>query len=159
MQGAASGGGFALALASHIRLATLNARMNASFLRIGLTGRDMGVSNFLPRMEGRSVASKYLLTGRFMDAQRVYGLGLVSTVAPLDKLRTEAQALAVDMLRTNPLGLRLTKEALGHSLDMVSLEAVMAMKDRQQILCTQSDDFSEGKQAFLEKRERRYTGR
>ena len=159
VQGAASGGGFALALASDIRLATPDARMNASFLRIGLTGCDMGVSYFLPRMVGSSVAAQYLLTGRFMDAQRAYSLGLVSTVDALDALHKEAQALAEDMLRTNPLGLRLTKEALGHSLDMGSLEAVMAMEDRQQILCTQSEDFSEGMQAFLEKREPHYTGR
>ena len=159
VQGAASGGGFALALASDIRLATPEARMNASFLRIGLTGCDMGVSYFLPRMVGSSVAAQYLLTGRFMDAPRAHSLGLVSMVAGRDELHAEADALAKDMLRTNPLGLRLTKEALGHSLDMGSLEAVMAMEDRQQILCTQGEDFTEGMQAFLEKREPRYTGR
>lgn len=159
VQGAASGGGFALALASDIRLATPDARMNASFLRIGLTGCDMGVSYFLPRMVGSSVAAEYLLTGRFMDAQRAHALGLVSMVAPLPALEQEAQSLADDMLRTNPLGLRLTKEALGHSMDMGSLEAVIAMEDRQQVLCTQSDDFREGIQAFLEKRPPQYSGR
>jgi enoyl-CoA hydratase/carnithine racemase len=158
VHGAASGGGFALALASDIRLATPEARMNASFLRIGLTGCDMGVSYFLPRMVGSSVAAQYLLTGRFMDAQRAHALGLVSTVAPLPDLQQEAQALAEDMLRTTPLGLRLSKEALGLSLDMGSLEAVMAMEDRQQILCTQTEDFQEGMQAFLQKRPPHYTG-
>jgi enoyl-CoA hydratase/carnithine racemase len=158
VQGAASGGGFALALASDIRLATPEARMNASFLRIGLTGCDMGVSYFLPRMVGSSVAAQYLLTGRFMDAQRAHALGLVSTVAPLPDLQQEAQALAEDMLRTTPLGLRFSKEALGLSLDMGSLEAVMAMEDRQQVLCTQTEDFQEGMQAFLQKRPPNYTG-
>jgi enoyl-CoA hydratase/carnithine racemase len=133
--------------------------MNASFLRVGLTGCDMGVSYFLPRMVGSSVAAQYLLTGRFLGAQRAYDLGLVSMVAPLEALHQEAQALAEDMLRTNPLGLRLTKEALGHSMDMGSLEAVMAMEDRQQILCTQGEDFAEGMRAFLEKRPPHYTGR
>jgi len=159
IQGAASGGGFALALASDIRLATPDARMNASFLRVGLTGCDMGVSYFLPRMVGSSVAAQYLLTGRFLEAQRAHDLGLVSMVGPLEALHQEAQALADDMLRTNPLGLRLTKEALGHSMDMGSLEAVMAMEDRQQILCTQGEDFAEGMRAFLEKRPPHYTGR
>ena len=158
VQGAASGGGFALALASDIRLATPEARMNASFLRIGLTGCDMGVSYFLPRMVGSSVAAQYLLTGRFMDAQRAHALGLVSMVAPLPDLQQEAQALAEDMLRTTPLGLRFTKEALGLSMDMGSLEAVMAMEDRQQVLCTQTEDFQEGMQAFLQKRPPQYTG-
>ena len=158
VQGAASGGGFALALASDIRLVTPDARMNASFLRIGLTGCDMGVSYFLPRMVGSSVAAQYLLTGRFMDAARAHALGLVSTVAPLSELQQEAQALAEDMLRTTPLGLRFTKEALGLSLDMGSLEAVMAMEDRQQVLCTQTEDFQEGLQAFLQKRPPHYRG-
>ncbi len=157
IQGAASGGGFALALASDIRLATPDARMNASFIRVGLTGCDMGVSYFLPRMVGSSVAAEYLLTGRFMDAQRAYGLGLLSRVAPLPELQIEALALADDMLRVTPLGLRLTKEALGHAIDAASLDAVVAMEDRQQVLCTQSDDFREGIQAFLEKRAPRYS--
>lgn len=158
VQGAASGGGFALALASDVRLATPEARMNASFIRIGLTGCDMGVSYFLPRMVGSSVASEYLLTGRFMDAQRAHALGLFSRVGPLDEMQREAQALADDMLRTTPLGLRLTKEALCHSMDIGGLEAVIAMEDRQQVLCTQTDDFREGMQAFLEKRPPRYRG-
>lgn len=152
IQGAASGGGFALALACDVRLATPDARMNASFIRIGLTGCDMGVSYFLPRMVGSSVAAEYLLTGRFMNAQRALGLGLFSQVAPFEELLSEALSLAEDMLRNTPMGLRLTKEGLGHSIDAGSLEAVIAMEDRQQVLCTQSGDFREGMTAFLEKR-------
>ena len=152
IQGAASGGGFALALACDVRLATPDARMNASFIRVGLTGCDMGSSYFLPRMVGSSVAAEYLLTGRFMNAQRALGLGLFSQVAPLDEVQREAQSLAEDMLRNTPLGLRLTKEGLGHAIDAGSLEAVIAMEDRQQVLCTQSGNFREGMAAFLEKR-------
>jgi enoyl-CoA hydratase/carnithine racemase len=155
-QGAASGGGFALALASDVRLVTPDSRMNAAFIRIGLTGCDMGVSYFLPRMVGSSVAAEYLLTGRFMDAARGHALGLYSRVAPLPELQAEAQALADDMLHATPLGLRLTKEALCQTLDMNSLEAVVALEDRQQVLCTQNEDFHEGVQAFLEKRPPRY---
>lgn len=159
VQGAASGGGFALALASDIRLATPEARFNAAFIRLGLSGCDVGVSYFLPRMVGSSVAAEYLLTGRFMDAQRAYGLGLVSRVDALPALQAEAAALAADMLRASPLGLRLTKEALGHAVDAGSMEAVVAMEDRNQILCTQTDDFDEGVAAFLAKRAPQYTGR
>ena len=56
-QGAASGGGFTLALASDVRLVTPDARMNAAFIKMGLTGCDMGSSYFLPRLVGSSVAS------------------------------------------------------------------------------------------------------
>ena len=56
--GAAAGGGFALALASDVRLATPDVRMNAAFIRIGLSACDIGVSYFLPRMVGSSVAAE-----------------------------------------------------------------------------------------------------
>lgn len=159
VQGAASGGGFALALASDLRLATPDARFNAAFIRIGLSACDVGVSYFLPRMVGSSVAAHYLLTGRFMDAARAQALGLVSTVAPWPELQQEARALVDDMLRASPLGLRLTKDALGHAVDAASLEAVVALEDRNQILCSQTDDFQEGIEAFLGKRPPRYRER
>jgi len=159
VQGAASGGGFALALASDIRMATPDARFNAAFIRIGLSACDVGVSYFLPRMVGSSVAAHYLLTGRFMDAARAHTLGLVSAVAPWPELQQEAQALADDMLCASPLGLRLTKDALGHAVDAPSLEAVVALEDRNQILCSQTDDFQEGIAAFLGKRPPRYRER
>lgn len=156
VQGAASGGGFALALASDIRLATPDARMNAAFIRIGLSACDVGVSYFLPRMVGSSVAAEYMLTGRFIDAQRAQQLGLVSRVGPMDEIEAEARSLCADMLRATPLGLALTKDALGHAVDAASLEAAMALEDRNQVLCTQTPDFQEGVRAFLARREPRY---
>jgi enoyl-CoA hydratase/carnithine racemase len=156
VHGAASGGGFALALAADVRLAGASARMNAAFIRIGLSACDVGVSYFLPRFVGASIASELMLTGRFIHAERALALGLVSTVVPDDALEAEAQRLVDEMLATSPLGLRLTKECLGASLDAGSLEQVIAMEDRNQILCTRSADFREGIRAFLEKRAARY---
>ena len=63
------------------------------------------------------------------------------------------------MLRNSPLGLRLTKECLNASLDAGSLEQVIAMEDRNQILCTRSEDFREGITAFLQKRSPSYSDR
>ena len=152
VDGAASGGGFALALASDVRIATPRTRMNAAFIRIGLSACDIGVSYFLPRMVGSSVAAEFMLTGRFIDAERARELGLVSRVVAPEALEPEAEAFARDMLNATPLGLRLTKEALNHAIDANGLEAVIAMEDRNQILCAQDDDFGEGVRAFLEER-------
>ncbi len=152
VHGAASGGGFALALGADVRIAGESARMNAAFIRIGLSACDVGVSYFLPRMVGASVAAELLLTGNFIDAARAERVGLVSRVVPDAELETTARALAGDILRNSPLGVKLTKECLNMSLDAGSLEQVIAMEDRNQILCTQSDDFREGVRAFLEKR-------
>jgi enoyl-CoA hydratase len=157
VHGAACGGGFALALASDVRLAGESARMNAAFIRIGLSGCDVGVSYLLPRLVGASLASELLLTGRFVHAERARELGLVSTVVPDADLEAEARKLAEEMLATTPLGLRLTKECLTASIDAASLEQAIAMEDRNQVLCAQTDDFREGIGAFLEKRAPRYT--
>ncbi|MES2896925.1 MAG: enoyl-CoA hydratase-related protein [Pseudomonadota bacterium] len=159
VDGAASGGGFALALASDVRIATPRTRMNAAFIRIGLTACDIGVSYFLPRMVGSSVAAEYMLTGRFIEAERAYQLGLVSRVVEPTAVQAEAQAFVADMLNATPLGLRLTKEALNHAIDAQGLEAVIAMEDRNQILASLDGDFAEGVTAFLEKRPPRYERR
>jgi enoyl-CoA hydratase/carnithine racemase len=159
IHGPACGGGFAFALASDIRIAGESARMNAAFIRIGLSACDIGVSYFLPRMVGSSVAAEYMLTGRFIDAERAYQLGLVSRVVPEDQLAAEAQGLVDDMLHATPLGLRLTKEALNHAIDAQGLEAAIAMEDRNQILASSDGDFGEGVRAFLEKRKPQYTRR
>jgi enoyl-CoA hydratase len=159
VHGPACGGGFALALASDVRLAGESARMNAAFIRIGLSACDIGVSYFLPRLVGASVASELLLTGRFIGAERALAVGLVSAVVPDARLEAEARTLAEEMLATTPLGLRLTKECLAASIDAGSLEQVIAMEDRNQILCAQSKDFVEGISAFLGKRAPRYADR
>lgn len=157
VQGAASGGGFALALASDIRILSEDARMNAAFIRIGLSACDMGVSYFLPRMIGQSLASEFMLTGRFMDAPRAYAIGLANRVVPAASMRAEADAFAQDMLHATPLGLRLTKDGLNHAVDANGLEAVMAIEDRNQMLTANDPNFREGVAAFMEKRTPKYS--
>ena len=158
VQGAASGGGFALALANDVRIATPTTRMNAAFIRIGLSACDIGVSYFLPRMVGASVAAEYMLTGRFIDAARAHQLGLVSAIFDGKAIDEAVAGYVKDMLHATPLGLRLTKECLNHAIDAQGLEAAIAMEDRNQILCAQDANFAEGVAAFLEKREPKYAG-
>jgi enoyl-CoA hydratase len=156
VNGPASGGGFALALGSDVRIATPTARMNAAFIRVGLSACDIGVSYFLPRMVGSSIAAEYMLTGRFFTPERARELGLVSAVVDHADLEAHGRSLAAEMLHATPLGLRLTKEALNISVDAGGLEAVIAMEDRNQILCARDSNFAEGVAAFLEKRPPRY---
>ncbi len=152
VHGAAAGGGFAFALAADIRIAGETARMNAAFIRLGLSACDMGVSYFLPRVVGRSVASELMLTGRFINAQRALATGLVSEVVADDQLESAAQPYIEEMLMTSPMGLRLTKEGLNLAVDAPSLEATMAIENRNQVLCARTEDFAEGLRAFIEKR-------
>jgi enoyl-CoA hydratase/carnithine racemase len=156
INGPASGGGFGLALASDIRIATPEARMNAAFIRIGLTACDVGVSYFLPRLVGSSVASELMLTGNFIGAERALAVGLVSKVVEKETLQSHGEQMAADILRNSPMGVRLTKECLNLSVDANSLESVIAMEDRQQILVAQTGDMREGVRAFMEKRPPQY---
>jgi enoyl-CoA hydratase len=105
---------------------------------------------------GASVAAELLFTGSFIDAARAERTGLASRVVPDAELEAAARELAGDMLRNSPLGLRLTKECLKASLDAGSLEQVIAMEDRNQVLAATSEDFREGVAAFLEKRTPRF---
>ena len=152
VNGSAAGGGFALILASDVRIATPTMRGNAAFIKIGLSACDIGVSYFLPRMVGASVASELMLTGRFLTAERALSLGFVSKIVPPEQLEAEGRALLSEMHATTPLGLRLTKEALNFAIDANGLEAAIAMEDRNQILASAGEDFGEGVRAFLEKR-------
>ena len=156
INGPASGGGFGLALASDIRIATPSMRMNAAFIRIGLSACDVGVSYFLPRLVGSSLASELLLTGNFIEADRALMSGLVSSVVEADQLMDKGIQMAKDILRNSPIGVRLTKDCLNMSIDAPSLDAVIGMEDRQQILISATGDMREGVSAFLEKREAHY---
>ena len=126
--------------------------MNCAFIKIGLSSCDMGVSYFLPRLVGGSVAAELMLTGRFIHAPRALAVGLVSEVVPDAQLEAAAQPYVDEMLYASPTGLRLTKEGLTMAVDATSLEAAMAVENRNQTLCARSEDFAEGRRAFLEKR-------
>jgi len=156
LHGAACGGGFSLALAADVRYAAPNARMNAAYIRIGLGGCDMGAGYLLPRLVGLSNASEFLLTGRFIDAERALRMGLVSEVVAEGELLETGLALARDMLKTSPMGLRMTKEALNVEIDAPSLEAALAVEDRQQTILIDTADHKEAVQAFLQKRAPNY---
>ncbi|WP_416899289.1 MAG: enoyl-CoA hydratase/isomerase family protein [Minwuia sp.] len=158
IHGGCAGGGFAFALASDIRIAGRSAKMNAAFIRIGLSACDIGVSYFLPRLVGVSVASELMMTGRYIMADRALATGLVSEVVEDHELADAAQSYVDDLLHATPLGLRLTKECLNMSVDAPSLEAAIAMEDRNQILCASGPDFREGIRAFMEKRRPDYSG-
>ena len=151
-QGAACGGGLSLLLASDVRIVAPSLKANAAYIKIGLGGADMASSYFLPRLVGASFAAEMLLTGRFFDAQRAKDSGLASRIVAEEELLDAGLELANEMLLTAPWGLRLTKQALSMALDAPSLDAAMALEDRQQVLLTATEDHAEAMAAFLEKR-------
>lgn len=151
LHGAACGGGFALALGCDVRYAAPSARMNVAMAKIGLTGCDMGISYFLPRIVGAAVAAELMYTGRFVNAERALRIGLVNDVVAEDQLTTTARELVTEMLAMSPVGLRLTKDGLAMAQETGSLATVIALEDRGQAMCFESF-MKEGVAAFREKR-------
>jgi len=152
IQGAAMGAGFSLAMAADIRLTGKDAKFNAGYINIGLTGSDMGSSYFLPRLIGLSRASELLFTGRFLDAKEANEIGFVSKIVDEEKLLDVAMKLANEMLSKSPLGLRMTKQALNLSLNSPSLETMIQLENRGQVLAGSSKDVFEAFNAYMEKR-------
>ena len=157
--GAAAGGGLSLMLAADVRYAAPGFRCNAAYIRIGLGGCDMASSYFLPRLVGASLASEMILTGRFIDAERALSAGLVSEIVAEDELLDRGLALAEEMLATSPWGLRLSKQALNLNVDAQSLDAAMAIEDRQLVILSATEDHKEALAAFLGKRPPAYRER
>lgn len=151
VHGAASGGGLALALAADVRFAADDVRMNVAMARLGLTGCDVGISYFLPRIVGASNAAEMMMGGRFVDAHKALRIGLVCEVVTRQSLQALGAAMASDMLAMSPVGLRMTKQGLKASIEGGSLESIMALEDRGQVLCI-APYLQEGARAFLEKR-------
>ncbi|HDZ91728.1 MAG: enoyl-CoA hydratase/isomerase family protein [Deltaproteobacteria bacterium] len=134
VHGAAVGLGFSFALASDVRIISDDSRFSAAYINIGLGGADMACSYFLPRLMGAGRAYEFMLTGNFMSAEDALSLGLASRVVARDQLMDTALELARTMNGKNPMGLRLTKEAINMNIDAGGLEQALNMEDRNQTL-------------------------
>ena len=128
IHGPAAGGGFGIALACDVRIASTEARLLTAFTNMGMSGCEMGSTFFLPRIVGLGVATELMYTSRTVDAQRALQIGLVSEVATPDKLTEAGRNMAADMLKASPLGLRRTKEVLNMSLGVHDLKAMMKIE-------------------------------
>ncbi len=159
LHGAVAGAGLSIALAADIRVAADTARLSAAFIKVGLSGGDMGSSYFLPRLIGTALASELLFTGRTLPAAEARAMGLVSELVPEAELGGAGERYAARLLETGPLGLGLTKELLNANVDAPSLESALALEDRTQVLLGQTSDFRNAAAAFRDKRKPVFEGR
>jgi enoyl-CoA hydratase/carnithine racemase len=133
VRGPAAGGGLALALASDVIVAGESAVFHSAFIKIGLSGAELGAAWRLQRTMGISRAREALLTGRPIDAQEAWRTGLVSSVLPDAQLDEHGLVLAKAMCEARPDALRLTKRSLDAGLEMGS-DAAMELEERAQML-------------------------
>jgi len=157
VNGPAAGGGLALALSSDVRLASPEARFNVAFVKIGVSGADMGTSHLLPRIVMLGHASELMLTGRLVDGEEAARIGLANRLVPADRLIDAATELAAEIVRNAPFAVRMTKQVLAVNVDAQSLDAAIQLENRTQILATQTGDIVEAMTAFVEKREPRWS--
>lgn len=140
VNGAATGGGLALALVADIRVASERARFGVAFVRLGLSGCDVGMSWLLPRIVGLAHASELMLTGRILDAQSAGRIGLVNHVVDPDELLNTAYGLAREIARNSAFAMRLTKQGLQLNVDSPSLQAAIELENRTQALAARSHE-------------------
>jgi enoyl-CoA hydratase len=152
VNGPAAGGGLALALGSDVRIAAASARFNVAFVRVGLSGCDIGVSWLLPRLVGASRAWELLLTGRIIDAAEAEHIGLVTRVVPDEQLLDSALETAALIAANSPMGVWMTKEVMWSQLEVGSLQAGIDLENRTQVMTSFTEDTREAMTAFVEKR-------
>jgi len=156
VNGAAVGGGFAIALASDIRIASENARFGAVFIKTGLSSCDVGTSYFLPRLVGASLAAELMLTGRVFDAAEAERMRLVSRVVAPDALEASALELARAIAANSEYGVWMTKKGLWANVDAPGLRHAMELENRTQVLGCFTGCMEESMQAFQEGRAPRW---
>ena len=149
VNGVAAGGGMAVALSADLRVCSPEAYFVASFINIGLSGGEMGSSFLLPRMVGISKAADILLTGRKVFGEEAERIGLVSQVAPAEKVLETALAYARMMTAKTRGGLKLTKRVLEQNLTAASLDAALNLENRNQAIMVFSGEFRRMIEAFI----------
>jgi enoyl-CoA hydratase len=133
VNGAAIGGGFCLALAADMRVASETAYFRAAGINNGLTAAELGLSFLLPRVVGQGRAADIMLTGRDVDAAEADRIGLVSRVVAPDDLMASCFAVADRIIGWSRAGVELTKRQLWNSLDASSLQSHMDAEGTAQL--------------------------
>jgi enoyl-CoA hydratase/carnithine racemase len=153
LNGTTAGAGACIALASDIRIATEDARIAFLFVKVGLSGADMGAAYLLPRVVGLAKATELLYTGDFISAHEAERIGLYNQVVPSTaELATATNNLAERLAKGPGFALAKTKEMLNRELNM-NLEAALECEAQAQAICMQHPDYREAYEAFVAKRE------
>jgi enoyl-CoA hydratase/carnithine racemase len=155
VEGVCAGAGAILAMASDIRIGAPNAKTAFLFVRVGLSGADMGACAILPRIIGHGRAAELLFTGRNMTAEEGLAWGFWNRLS--SHVLADAQALAADIARGPSLAHAVTKKQLDEEWH-VSIETALDMEAEVQAELMRTHDFRRAYQAFSNKHEPVFRG-
>jgi len=150
INGDAVAGGFDLALACDLRIASENARFAVSFTKIGILPGTGGLW-LLPRIVGLTKAAELIFTGDFISAGEAKEMGILNKVVPLQDLEKETRILAEKIASNPPIALRLDKILLYKAIE-VDLDTALDMVAVSEPICFASRDHKEAVSAFFQKR-------
>ena len=148
VNGVAAGAGCNLALACDYRIASEQAKLSESFVRIGLHP-DWGGTWLLPRLVGRARAMELMLSGRMVDAAEALAIGMVDRVAA--DLPAETEQLAKTFAAAPPLAAAGIKRAV-NAAEKNDLRAQLELEAEHQLACFQSQDAKDRIAAFVARR-------
>lgn len=155
LNGTVAGAGAVIASACDFRVATERAKIAFLFVRVGLSGADMGAAWLLPRLVGHGHATEMLMTGEFTSAARAKEIGLYHQVVADAELMVAAKALALKLARGPKEALAATKDAIDREAAM-DLETALAHEAEAQAQLMLGADYQEGYRAFTEKRDPKF---
>jgi enoyl-CoA hydratase/carnithine racemase len=151
VDGVCAGAGAALAMASDLRLGTARSQVAFLFVRVGLSGADMGACAILPRIVGQGRASELLFLGRTMSGEEAERWGFYNRLCAPDALLDEAVALARTLADGPAAAHAVTKRCL-HDEWSMDVDAAIDHEARLQAECMLGEDFERAYRAFIEKR-------
>ena len=158
VNGVSMGGGFEIALACDLIIASDKAKFALPEPKVGLAALAGGL-NRLPRQIGPKRALGMILTGRHVTPEEGKELGFVNEVVPHDELMDAAMRWANLILECAPLSIRASKDVVYKSLDSASLQDSMEAQYDSVKAMVGSEDFVEGPKAFSEKRPPNWQGK
>ena len=150
IQGYALGGGCELTLACDIRIGGKSAKMGQPEVNLGIIPAAGGTQR-LPRIVGLGRAKELVLTGRIIDADECYRIGLLNRVVKDAALMAEARKLADTICKKGPLAIRVAKQALNQST-RTGLEAGLVFESVAQAMLFESEDKMKRMTDFLDRK-------
>lgn len=151
MNGAAAGGGLGLALAADYRIALEETKIAAAFFSLGLSP-DGGTTWLLPRLVGNQRAKRFFFNNETWSGQDALNAGAVDEISTLDKLTERACEVAANWGKWAGLSRSGTKQLLD-SQSFNDFETQLKLEQQRIVEASQTENFSEGVDGFLEKRQ------